>query len=316
MSVILQRVKQVLGLDAGTEFPIPQPGQSWHPCGHYVAAGDLPALHVVSLPLQGPPPALKQPQTDAEAIVFLHGYLQSSWTWRHNLAPLARHFAVHALCLPGFGWSDKPRYLAYRLDKQAERVLAALDALGVQRAHLVGNSLGGSLALQIALLAPARVGRLVLVNPASSGRYPMALAAALQHEWLEPLMYAPGGKLALTLGLRHAAYANLPVDRALVQSFWHPLQTPGAKRAALQVARHFNQDLQQLDTRLAEIGAPALLLWGRGDRIIPLASVQRLARRLGDARLELYDCSGHCPMEEEPLRFNREVQAFLTAELE
>lgn len=304
------------GGDAHDDFPVPQPGQSWHPCGQFVAAGDLPSLHAVSLPRQGPPLPVAQGETQAEAIVFLHGYLQSSWAWRHNLAPLAKHFAVHALCLPGFGWSDKPRHLSYRLAKQAQRVLAAMDALGVQRAHLVGNSLGGALALQMALAAPQRVARLVLVNPASHGRYPMALAAALQHEWLEPLMYAPGGKLALTLGLRHAAYANLPVDRALVGSFWQPLQTPGAKRAALQVARYFNQDLKEVDDRLGEIRAPALLLWGRGDRIIPLASVQRLARKLGDARLELYDCSGHCPMEEEPLRFNREVQAFFTAELE
>lgn len=280
---------------------------SWHPLGRWLAVAGVGRVHVVSVPCRDPH-ASAQPRD----VLLIHGYLQSSWTWRENLEALAAKLDVHAVCVPGFGWSDKPRTLRYALPEQAARLWQVLDVLGVQRAHLVGNSLGGATALQMTLQAPNRVGRLVLVNPAGHGLYPMAALASLQHELAEPLLHLPGIPSLIRLGLRHGAYANLDVDAAFLQRFLQPLHTAGAKRAALQVARHFNRDLRLLDRRLGEVRAPALLLWGQGDRVVPLAAVQRLVRALVDARLELYDCSGHCPMEEEPQRFNRETLAFLT----
>jgi pimeloyl-ACP methyl ester carboxylesterase len=282
-------------------------GPSWHPLGRWLALDGVGRVHVVTVPCRDPHAA-----THPRDVLLIHGYLQSSWTWRQNLEALAAQLQVHAVCVPGFGWSDKPRHIGYSLPEQAARLWQVLDSLGVQQAHLVGNSLGGATALQMAVQAPARVGRLVLVNPAGHGLYPMAALASLQHELAEPLLHLPGIPTLLRLGLQYGAYANLDVDAAFLQRFLQPLQTAGAKRAALQVARHFNRDLRALDRRLGEVQAPALLMWGQGDRVVPLAAVQRLARALADARLELYDCSGHCPMEEEPRRFNRETLAFLS----
>lgn len=287
---------------------------SWHPAGAWLDLDGFGRIHHVSLPRLGAAPpaaAAEQPRH----LVLLHGFLQSSWTWRHNLEALRGAFDVHALCLPGFGWSDKPRHHSYRLALQAERVLAALAQLGALDCHLVGNSLGGALALQLQLLDPRPRRRLVLVNPASSGRYPMAALAALQHELLEPLLHLPGVGWGLGQGLRHAAYVKLAHDKAFVRQFLAPLDTPGARRAMLNVARYFNRDVAALEGRLGDIAAPVLLLWGKADRIVPLAAVARLERQLRDARLELYTGSGHCPMEEEPERFNGETLAFLTAPL-
>lgn len=279
--------------------------RSWHPCGRFVKLESLGGrVHVVSVP--GPAP-------DAPHVLFLHGILQSSWTWRANLEALASQMHVHAVCLPGFGWSDKPE-TSYRLVHQAERMLELLDVLQVPRAHVVGNSLGGALSLQLAVVAPQRVGRILLVNPAGAGLYPMALLAAMQHQAAAPLLHLPGVGMALALGLRHGAYARMAVDRPFVHSFLQPLKSAGAGRAALKVARYFNRDMAALDRRLPDVASKVLLMWGKGDRVVPLAAVRRLARRLPDARVELYDCSGHCPMEEEPGRFNREALAFLTAQ--
>ncbi len=257
-------------------------------------------LHHVSLG-QGPP------------LVLLHGFVQSSWAWRLNLEALAEHYTVHALCLPGFGWSDKPRTAGYRLATQAERVLWLCEELGVDRAHWVGNSLGGALALQIALLAPERCKKLVLVNPAGRDLGVFSVVLAMQHAVWEPLLHVPGVKFALGMGLRHVAYAELARDRAFVQQFLAPLDTPGARRAALVVAQHYGRDLRALECRLPEIGHPALVLWGEGDGIVPQRTAARTAALLPNARLEHFDCSAHCPMEEEPRRFNRELLAFLAS---
>ena len=277
-------------------------GQSWHPAGRHLALRSFAGqrLHVVSLGA-GP------------HVVLLHGYIQSSWAWRHNLDALARHFTVHAVCLPGFGWSDKPARPSYRLLHQAERVLELLALLGAETVHLVGNSLGAALALEVAVLAPHRVGRLVLVNPAGAGTYPIASVARLQHEAWEPLFRLPGVPQVLALGLRHGAYARLDVDAAFLRAFLGPLYSAGGLHAALKVARSFHADLAALDRRLPDIPQPAYVAWGQGDRIVPRTVIERVARRLPDARLEPFDCSGHCPMEEEPERFNREAVAFLRA---
>ncbi|MSP90206.1 MAG: alpha/beta fold hydrolase [Myxococcales bacterium] len=283
-------------------MPAVEAGRSWHPAGRYHALRSFAGqrVHVVSVG-EGP------------HVALLHGFIQSSWAWRHNVDALARHFTVHAICLPGFGWSDKPGRASYRLLHQAERVLELLDVLGADTVQLVGNSLGAALALEVALLAPHRVGRLVLVNPAGAGIYPIALVARLQHEALEPVLRLPGVPRILALGLRHGAYARLDVDAAFLRAFLSPLYSPGGVRTALKSARAFHADLAALDRRLPDIPNPAFVAWGQGDRIVPRAVIERVVARLPDARLEPFDCSGHCPMEEEPDRFNRETVAFLHA---
>lgn len=278
--------------------------QSWHPQGRFHELPALGRLHVVSL---------GQQHAARGHVLLLHGFVQASWAWRFNVEALAEHFAVHAICLPGFGWSCKPRATSYRLVAQAERIVQLCDLLGIACAHVVGNSLGGSLALQLALLQPQRFERLVLVNPAGSDLGVFNALLAVQIAAWEPLLHLPGIKSLLGLGLRHVAYAGVTVDQQFVQSFFAPMDAAGAKYAALQVAGHFGRDLAALEARLGDITHQTLVCWGQSDGIVPRSTVERTVRGLRQARLEVFDCSGHCPMEEEPRRFNREVVQFLRA---
>ncbi len=271
---------------------------SWHPLGRWLALPSLPGrVHVVTLGA-GP------------HVVLLHGFLQSSWAWRLNVEALAQHFTVHAICLPGAGWSDKPA-VHYDLARQAARVLELFDLLGIDKAHLIGNSLGGALALRLALDRPQRVQRLVLVAPAGPGVYPATLAASLQHPVVAPLVQLPGVTHALKLALQWGAYPLMKVDDAVMHKFMKPLRAPGGAKAALSMARTFPRDIKALECSLGQVTQAALLIWGECDRVVPLQAVLRVQRGLPHARLEKFDCSGHCPMEEEPERFNREVTAFL-----
>ena len=292
----------------------PSTATSWHSAGHWVEVGGFGAVHVVSPPLAAKQGSATAPSASKGTIVLLHGYLQSSWSFRHNIEAFAAHYQVHALCVPGFGWSAKPRAASYRLAAQAERVLAVLDTLHIHHTHIVGNSLGAALGLQVALAAPERVGKLVLVNPAGSRLGWLNPLVAVQHPLLEPVWHVPGLPRLLGLGLKHAAYAGLRVDRQFVARFFAQLDTPGARAAALQVAHHFGRDLRALEARVPAIHHTAQVLWGMGDRIVPRTTAERLAALLPNAHFELFDCSAHCPMEEEPLRFNREVLQFLRRE--
>lgn len=277
---------------------------SWHPAGRWVTlpergAGSL-RVHVVTLG-QGPD------------LLLLHGFAQSSWAWRFNLERLGQHLRVHAVCVPGFGWSAKPPAANWRLGAQAERMAALLDALGIGRAHLVGNSLGAALALQLCLLRPEAIDKLVLVNPAGPGLYPVAMAAALQHPALAPLLALPTVPWGLRLGLRHVAYRKLTIDDGYMERFLQPLRGPDAARVALSVARHYVPDLRALRGRLPEVTRPCLIIDGAADRVLPRRTVAATGERLSQARTVTFAHSGHCPMEEEPARFNQAVVAFLGA---
>lgn len=276
--------------------------RSWHPHGRRVRVpdADLGSLGVHAVTLGSGP-----------HLVLLHGFVQASWCWRDVLDDLARHHTVHAVCLPGFGWSEKPTAAPMRLPDQARRLLTWLDVMGIGRADVVGCSMGGALALMLAARAPARLGRVVLVNPAGPGAYPMAWLAALQRRAWAPLLRLPGVPFGLRMGLRFTAYAQLPVDDAYMAHFLAPLRTPGAAESALAVASTYNADLRQLEAELAAVQAPALVIRGGKDRIIPGRVVQGIASALSDSRIVIYADAGHCPMEEEPTRFARDVLAFL-----
>lgn len=286
------------------------PSDSWHPEGRRIAVPDLAGgtmrMHVV----QRGAASDEAGATAASELLLLHGFVQASWCWRDVIEPLARTRRVHAVCVPGFGWSDKPR-VSYRLGDQAERLLAFLDAQGIARVDVAGCSLGGSLALELALRAPDRVRSLILINPAGAGSYPMAWLARMQHERLAPLLRLPGVPLGLRAGLVGAAYAQLPVDDRYMAHFMAPLRTDGAGEAALQVARHFNADMQALAARLDAIAAPALVIRGGRDRVIPESVVRKIQRALPGARMLRYAEAAHCPMEEDPLRFVSDVGDFL-----
>ena len=277
---------------------------SWHPAGRWIeVSGDGPGtppvrLHVVS-------------QGQGPDVLLLHGYVQSSWCWRHNLAALAEQFTVHAVCALGFGWSDKPRHVSYRVAARALRTLEVMDRLAIERAHLVGNSLGGRGFIRQAATAAQRVGKVVLVNPAVAGRYPMALVARAMHPRWRRAFAAPGLDAGFWLGLRAAAYHGADVDEEYMRRFLGPLAEPGAIEAALAVARFYNQDMASNRRRLEQVQAPALTIVGKHDRIVPPRVTERFGQRLPGRLVSVFEHSAHCPHEEQPERFNAEIAGFL-----
>jgi pimeloyl-ACP methyl ester carboxylesterase len=249
--------------------------------------------------------------------VLLHGFPASVYTWREVLAPLGEHGRVIAFDRPAFGLTERPLEWdglnPYSPEAQAALTTGLMDALGVERAILVGNSAGGAVAVQTALEVPERVQALVLVNPALD-----PLGGRLG--WLRPLLHTPqmdrlGPVLARTVQAWGAQFGRAVWhDPArLTPEIWagytRPLKAENWDRALWELALAYHP--MGLSERLDALGMPALVVAGAGDRVIPAAQSLRLAGELPDARLVVLSQCGHLPQEECPGPFLEALAAFL-----
>lgn len=241
------------------------------------------------------------------AVVLLHGFGESLMSWRGVFDALAPHAEVVALDLPGFGLSGKPA-TGYATDTMAAAVVRAMDALRIDSAVIVGHSMGGAVALAVALGAPGRVRALVLVAPAvsagawgftppqGSGTDSWLRAAVAGYETLRPRFTAPHDPDWLIELPGDAAY-SLADDEAYAISL-------GA------VLREFDFDYLTRD-RAARLRLPVRVIWGEFDQVVPLAVGRTLDTALADAELAVISRSLHRPHVERPEETARLIAAFL-----
>ena len=245
------------------------------------------------------------------SVVLLHGFASSLYTWKDVLPALAADHDVIALDFPGFGGSQVPRPLDAATFPGV--VLAVMDQLGVRRASLVGNSLGGAVAVGIAADHPERVDRLVLVDSAGFNFAPRDRPLLLR------LVGAPGmasllerlpiRRRMVEAGLRQVFANDALVTRERVDEYTVPMLRPGAVRAASEVLGR----LAPSEFPVARVRVPTLVIWGREDRWIPLAHAGRFVAAIPGSRLEVIDACGHVPQEEQPAAVAALLARFLAA---
>jgi len=244
-------------------------------------------------------------------LLMLHGWGASAYMYRQALATLpARGVRAIAIDLRGYGLSDKPSQLgAYSLDAYCSDVDALLDALDLPRVHLMGQSMGGGLALRYAMRNPARVSRLVLVNPV--GLVSIAYLHLLE---IAPrsLIAAIGRRLVprtvVDLVLRYLAYADprQPTERD-VDEYWAPTQLEGFVNAARSALSEF--DWRPLsDAEAQSLTVAALVILGTKDRLI--RNAESAAERLRGGTVRMVE-GGHCVLEENPAVVYEMVGDFL-----
>jgi pimeloyl-ACP methyl ester carboxylesterase len=243
------------------------------------------------------------------AVVLLHGLAASMYSWRHTIpAVAAAGFRVVAVDHKGFGFSDRPAR-GYTNADYVRLTLALLDTLGIHDAVLVGNSMGGQIALEVALARPERVRGLALLANAGFGvRYPLLLRVA---RW--PLVGPIASGLrnrALTARILRALYADpAKVTEADVDQYYGPVAQPDYGQALRGVLRQYRFDA--LRDRAIALPVPTLLLWGQEDRVIPPAVGRALAARLERVAFFMLPGAGHMVQEEAPDSTNRILLTFL-----
>jgi pimeloyl-ACP methyl ester carboxylesterase len=248
-------------------------------------------------------------------VLALHGLGGTKGSFLFTVAALADHFRVVAVDLPGFGDSSKPIGASYDPGFFAGAMIDLLDALELERVDLIGNSLGGRVALELGLRHPERVGRLALLAPSLAWRRSRRWAPALRlvRPELGLVQIAPRA-VVQTIVRRIIPGADEGWTAAGVDEFLRAYGSPAGRAAFYAAARHIYLEAPDGDTgfwpRLRELQPDALFIWGRRDTLVPIAFARHVAEALPQARQLELDC-GHVPQVERPTQTHKAVASFL-----
>jgi pimeloyl-ACP methyl ester carboxylesterase len=246
---------------------------------------------------------------------MLHGLGATKVSFLPTVAAFAPTHRAIAIDLPGFGDSDKPIRGAYDAEFFARGVLALLDALEIDRAHLIGNSMGGRVAIEVGLRAPERVGRLGLLAPSLAWLRNRPWAPLLR--LVEPRLglIQPAPRVAVeAIVKRLIPGADAEWAAAGIDEFLRSYLTPRGRSAFYAAARNIYLEEPRgrdgLWTRLPGLEPPALFIWGRRDALVPIAFADHVREALPySEHLELE--GGHVPQLESPRRTHEALIAFL-----
>ncbi len=251
-------------------------------------------------------------------FILLHGFGASLFSWHAVMPELAEYGTVIAYDRPAFGLTERPLEWAdgenpYRPAAQIEIVIGLMDELGIERAILVGNSAGGKVAFETALLHPQRVQALVAVDAAvyAGGGAPPFVRPILntpQMNHLGPLI----ARQIQTNGddfIRSAWHDPSKITQETWDGYRKPLRAENWDRALWAMTT--SSVASDLAERLDELTLPVLVLTGDDDRIVPTEQSLRLADELPNATLNVIAACGHLPHEEKPAEFMQAVDEFL-----
>jgi pimeloyl-ACP methyl ester carboxylesterase len=241
-------------------------------------------------------------------LVMIHGLGSAKSSFLDAAAILSRHYRVHAIDLPGFGASSKPACAPYTPAWFAETVRETLDALGIERAHVAGHSLGGRIAIELGLRHPERVDGLALLCPAVAFtrrpheglvRLVRPEVALLPHQFSRRMIEQGFQGLFADPDGVDPGLAGLVVDE-----FRHTYMCPGGRVALLAAVRRIYLDEpfgpDGFYPRLAELDAPSLFIWGSHDTVIRPSMRHHVERWLPSAEQVVLDAIGHVPQVERP----------------
>jgi pimeloyl-ACP methyl ester carboxylesterase len=253
-------------------------------------------------------------------VMLLHGLGATKTSFFDTAAALSRYgYRVHAFDFPGFGCSSKPSLAPYGPQYFCRTVIGVMDALGIERAHLVGNSMGGRVAIEVGLEHPERVGALALLCPA---------VAFVRRDWQHIVRLARPefGALPHSLGRGRIerVFWSLFAERDLVDpsmadilldEFERIYRSAGARLAFLTSARaiYLEQPFGRggFYPRLSELEAPAMFVWSSHDQLIPPGFRRHIEEWLPSAEQITLDGCGHVPQVERPERTNGLIKRFL-----
>jgi pimeloyl-ACP methyl ester carboxylesterase len=244
-----------------------------------------------------------------ETVLLIHGSgpgVTSYANWRLVMPALAEHFRVLAPDMVGFGYSDRPAGVDYGLSTWADQTVGLMDALGIQKAHLVGNSFGGAIALRIAAQHPDRVGKLVLMG---SMGVPFPITEGLDRVWGYEASFENMRKV-----LDVFAYSRELVNDELAQVRYEGSIQPGFQEAFSSMfpepRQRWVEAMTTPEEELRRLPHRTLIVHGREDQVIPVSNSYKLEELIENADLSVFSKCGHWSMIERTADFNRQVRDF------
>jgi pimeloyl-ACP methyl ester carboxylesterase len=254
-----------------------------------------------------------------QSVIFLHGFGASLRNWDDIRAYLPNGLRYFFLDLKGFGFSSKPRDLRYSVEDQAEIVNAFISQQELPRVTLVGHSYGGGVALLTYLRERPRqdkraIEALTLIDSAGYGQTLPIFVGSFRIPFAHQILSLVPRRLQVQISLHQAFYNPKTIRKEIVDRYAYFYSLPGALESFTQAANQAlpsnHNDIEQL---FKEIDAPALVLWGEEDKIVPFSHALRFAQDLAGALLVPIESCGHVPQEERPDVTGRILHDFLEA---
>jgi pimeloyl-ACP methyl ester carboxylesterase len=243
-------------------------------------------------------------------VVLVHGSgpgVTAYANWRGVLPELGKDFHVVAPDMVGFGYSERPTDVTYRLDTWADQTIAVMDALGIEKAHMVGNSFGGAIALRLTTRHPDRVDRLVLMGSVGVA-FPIT-------EGLDAVWGYDGTLEGMKKIMGFFAYDKSLTTGDLAQARYEGATQPGFQEAFSSMfpapRQRWVDALVTSDDEIRNLPHRTLIVHGREDQVIPVTNSYRLSELIDKGDLVVFSHCGHWSQIERNADFNRIVRDFL-----
>jgi pimeloyl-ACP methyl ester carboxylesterase len=244
-----------------------------------------------------------------EKVVLIHGSgpgVTAYSNWRLVLPALGEDFHVLAPDMVGFGYSDRPADIEYGLQTWADQTVGFMDAMGIEKAHLVGNSFGGSIALRIATQHPERVDDMVLMGSMGVD-FPIT-------EGLDAVWGYEGTIESMRSVLDYFAYSRDLVNEELAQVRYKASTEPGFQESFSSMfpapRQRWVDAMTTPDDEIRKLTHRTLVMHGREDKVIPVENSYKLESLIDNADLAVFSHCGHWSMIERTADFNRLVRDF------
>jgi 2-hydroxymuconate-semialdehyde hydrolase len=256
-----------------------------------------------------------QVKGEGTPLILIHGFASSIVTWHRNIDDLARDHRVYAIDLKGWGLSDKPSDGDYSLLAQAHHLRTFMLEMGIERAVLVGHSMGGTVCAHFAIEYPAAVLGIVLIDPAGARRFPYlwllsrALDVPVLRRWMRlGMQYAMSNESLISSGMPRAYYNPAFLTPEMKASLLAPFHTEGFDDAFIK----FSRDMRhiKLHGRTHRVQCPTLIVWGEHDLVVPPVDGRYFVEQIQNSRLVILPNAGHLPHDEQADTVNALIREF------
>ncbi len=253
---------------------------------------------------------------EGEPLLLLHGYGAGMWVWEKQIDILSRFYRVYALDLIGHGFSDRPK-ITYDVEAYTHFVRDFMDTVGIEKATLIGNSMGGGIAWAMAVFFPERVNKLVLINATPPNVLQevkndsfRTLVAIKDIPLLPYLVMATRNRNSIKWVLQECVNDIKLITPAVLDRQYQLSRIEGTTWVLYSTFKHA-EEASGFWKDLSQIRHPTLLLWGKWDLIFPPPVGQALHHAISGSAFRIIERSGHMPMWETPEEVNEAILSFL-----
>jgi pimeloyl-ACP methyl ester carboxylesterase len=248
-----------------------------------------------------------------ESLVLLHGFLSSSFSFRHLIPLLKEDYNVISVDLPPFGKSGKISSFKYSYENLAATVVELMKSLGIHEFNVVGHSMGGQIAMNILLHHPDHAKKGILL--CSSGylkkaSLPLVLSSYIPYFHLYVKFHL--ARSGVKQNLQNVVYDHSMINDEMLYGYLTPFLEDDIFKALTMMIRHREGDLSSEELR--KIKAPCLLIWGEHDRVVPVRIGRKLNNDLKNSELIILKETGHLVPEERPEDVHQLINRFIAAE--